>query len=301
MSKYLDKNGLLFYHTSIKSIFVEQVSGKGLSTEDYTTAEKTKLSGIETGANKTTVDSALSGSSTNPVQNSVIKTALDGKVDTVSGKGLSTEDYTTAEKTKLAGIDTGANKTTVDSALSDSSENPVQNKVVKAALDGKVSTVSGKGLSTEDYTTAEKTKLSGIEAQANKTTVDSALSSSSENPVQNKVIKSALDGKVDAVSGKGLSTEDYTTAEKTKLAAFQDASNYALKSDITSVYKYKGSVATYSDLPSTNLTVGDVYNVEADDMNYAWTGTVWDPLGGSFTVTAITNQEISDIINGTTT
>ena len=301
MSKYLDKNGLLFYHTSIKSIFVEQVSGKGLSTEDYTTAEKTKLSGIETGANKTTVDSALSGSSTNPVQNSVIKTALDGKVDTVSGKGLSTEDYTTAEKTKLAGIDTGANKTTVDSALSDSSENPVQNKVVKAALDGKVSTVSGKGLSTEDYTTAEKTKLSGIEAQANKTTVDSALSSSSENPVQNKVIKSALDGKVDVVSGKGLSTEDYTTAEKTKLAAFQDASNYALKTDITSVYKYRGSVATYSDLPSTSLTVGDVYNVEADDMNYAWTGTAWDPLGGSFTVTAITNQEISDIINGTTT
>lgn len=49
-------------------------------------------------------------------------------------------------------------------------------------------------------------------------TVDSELSTTSENPVQNKVITSALSGKVDVVSGKQLSTEDYTTAEKTKLA-----------------------------------------------------------------------------------
>ena len=41
---------------------------------------------------------------------SKIKTALSGKVDKVSGKGLSTNDYTTAEKNKLAGIAAGANK-----------------------------------------------------------------------------------------------------------------------------------------------------------------------------------------------
>lgn len=58
----------------------------------------------------------------------------DNKVDKVSGKGLSTNDYTTAEKNKLAGIDTGANKTVVDSALSTTSTNPVQNKVVNAAI-----------------------------------------------------------------------------------------------------------------------------------------------------------------------
>jgi len=49
---------------------------------------------------------------------------------------------------------------------------------------------------------------------------------------------------------------------------------------ISSVYKYKGTVATYNDLPSNNLTVGDVYNVETDGSNYAWTGTTWDKLGG---------------------
>jgi len=60
----------------------------------------------------------------------VIKEKLSGKVDKVSGKGLSTNDYTTAEKDKLAGIAAGANKTIVDSALSGTSTNPVQNKIV---------------------------------------------------------------------------------------------------------------------------------------------------------------------------
>lgn len=63
------------------------------------------------------------------------QTALDGKVDKVSGKGLSTNDYTTDEKTKLAGIESGANKTVIDSALSSTSVNPVQNKIVKTSID----------------------------------------------------------------------------------------------------------------------------------------------------------------------
>ena len=71
-------------------------------------ADKTKLAGIETGANKTTVDSSLSSSSTNPVQNKVINTALSNKVDKDGNKVLSTNDYTTTEKNKLSGIAAGA-------------------------------------------------------------------------------------------------------------------------------------------------------------------------------------------------
>ncbi len=56
------------------------------------------------------------------------------KVDKISGKSLSTNDYTTAEKNKLAGIAEGANKTIVDSVLSSTSTDPVQNKVVNAAI-----------------------------------------------------------------------------------------------------------------------------------------------------------------------
>lgn len=48
-------------------------------------------------------------------------------------------------------------------------------------------------------------------------TVDTAISSTSTNPVQNKVISAALGNKVDVVSGKGLSTNDYTADDKTKL------------------------------------------------------------------------------------
>lgn len=96
-------------------------------------------------------------------------------------------------------------------------------------------------------------------------------------------------------TGKGLSTNDYTTAEKNKLAAFASASNYALKSDISNAYIYKGSVATVSALPSSGQTTGDVYNVEASGMNYAWNGTAWDALGEIFTITAITNAELDTI------
>lgn len=75
---------------------------------------------------------------------------------------------------------------------------------VTSGLAGKVDKETGKGLSTNDYTTTEKNKLSGIEAQANKTTVDSALSSSSTNPVQNKVINTALGTKQDSLSSAQL-------------------------------------------------------------------------------------------------
>lgn len=63
-----------------------------------------------------------------------VSSQMNTKVDKVDGKGLSTNDYTSAEKTKLSGIATGANKTVVDSALSSSSTNPVQNKIINAAL-----------------------------------------------------------------------------------------------------------------------------------------------------------------------
>lgn len=107
------------------------------------TADKAKLDGIETDANKTVVDAALDAGSANPVQNKAVKAALDGKagtaVATTSANGL----MSAADKTKLDGVEAGANKTTVDAALDAASENPVQNKAVKAALDSKLSTRGG--------------------------------------------------------------------------------------------------------------------------------------------------------------
>lgn len=106
-------------------------------------SDKKKLDGIATGATKITVDTSLSSTSTNPVQNKVINSALSGKAGTSVATTNTNGLMSAADKTKLDGIATGANKTTVDSSLSASSTNPVQNKVIKSALDGKLSTSGG--------------------------------------------------------------------------------------------------------------------------------------------------------------
>ena len=85
-------------------------------------------------------------------------------------------------------------------------------------------------------------------------------------------------------------------ADKAKLDAFQEAANYALKSDITSVYKYKGSVENEAALPGDENTVGDVYDVKDTGMNYAWNGTAWDPLGQKMEISAIPNGTIDTIM-----
>ena len=84
MAKYLDLEGLKYYHQKTQDEFVAKEAGKALSSNDYTTAEKNKLAGIADGANKTIVDSALSESSANPVQNKVVNTALAAKAPLAS-------------------------------------------------------------------------------------------------------------------------------------------------------------------------------------------------------------------------
>lgn len=66
---------------------------------------------------------------------------VNKKVDKENGKGLSTNDYTNADKTKLAGIAPGATKIDVDKELSTTSANPVQNKAITTFLNSIVDTV----------------------------------------------------------------------------------------------------------------------------------------------------------------
>jgi hypothetical protein len=177
--------------------------------------------------------------------------ALDTKVDKVAGKGLSSNDYTTAEKNKLEAI-TGTNTgdqdlsgyaTTAQVATKANAADMTASLATKAntadvttSLANKVDKVASKGLSTNDYTTAEKTKLAAITGT---NTGDQDLSAYATIAMVNAIdVNSSLTGglttKVDKVTGKGLSTNDYTTAEKNKLAAItgtntgdQDLSGYA--------------------------------------------------------------------------
>lgn len=92
----------------------------------------------------------------------------------------------------------------------------------------------------------------------------------------------------------------YTAAEVGALSLDDANNNFAKKSDISTVYKWKGSKDTYDQLPTEGNTVGDVWNVKDTDMNYGWTeeGT-WDPLGSHVEISAITNEAIDSIVAGT--
>lgn len=63
------------------AVFTDTTYDAATKTEDglMSAADKSKIDGIEEGANKTVVDTALSSTSTNPVQNKVINAALNGK------------------------------------------------------------------------------------------------------------------------------------------------------------------------------------------------------------------------------
>ena len=105
-------------------------TANGLMSKD----DKTKLDGVAEGANKTTVIDALDPRSNNPVSSAALFEALSNKADRTEATEHAAGLMSPADKRKLNGIEEGANKTTVDEALSDGSTNPVQNKVVTAAL-----------------------------------------------------------------------------------------------------------------------------------------------------------------------
>ena len=78
-----------------------------------------------------------------------------------------------------------------------------------------------------------------------------------------------------------------TTFIPTKTSDITNDSGFITSADITDVYKYKGTKANYSELPTTNNVVGDVWNVTnayndyPEGTNFAWDGSTWDALGGS--------------------
>lgn len=92
----------------------------------------------------------------------------------------------------------------------------------------------------------------------------------------------------------------YTAAEVGALSLDDANNNFAKKSDISTVYRWKGSKDTYDQLPTEGNTVGDIWNVKDTNMNYGWTedGT-WDPLGSPVEISPITNEAIDSIVAGT--
>lgn len=222
MGQFLTKDGLSHVWLALKSKLnakVDKVDGKQLSTNDYTTAEKNKLAGLSnythptSAGNKhipaggaagkilgwasdgtaqwvddknTTYDDATQ--SAHGLMTAADKKKLDG---IASGANNFTYSLPTASATVLGGVKTGSNITNTSGVLSLTKANvtsalgytpPTTNTTYGNA------TASSSGL----MSSSDKSKLNGIASGANKTVVDSTISQSSTNPVQNGVITKRL-------------------------------------------------------------------------------------------------------------
>lgn len=205
---------------SLEESKVDAIVGKGLSTNDYTRAEKTKLAGIEDNAN------AYTHPATHPA--SMITETSEKRfvsdTEKAAWNAKATESFVT-EAIANAQLNGGQGGSVDLSGY-------VTTTALNTALNEKVDKVSGKSLSTNDYTNAEKTKLAGIEANANNYSHPSShpasiITETSEKRFVTDNEKATWNNKVDKISGKGLSSNDYTTEEKNKLQGIAvNANNY---------------------------------------------------------------------------
>ena len=189
-----------FYNRFYNKIMTEQISNIQVNDVPVTRDNIQDLLSVlfaanEGGGGGGTVD--LSNYYTKPETN----TLVSSKVDKVEGKQLSTEDYTTEEKTKLAGLE-NYDDTDIKNDIAANTE-AIETEVERAKA-------------------AEK-----VNADAITTEVERATTAEGE-------LNTKIDTKVDKVDGKQLSTEDYTTEEKTKLASLENYDDTTVKGDIAS-------------------------------------------------------------------
>lgn len=159
---------------------------------------------------------------------------------------------------------------------------------VDSKLDTKVDKEEGKGLSSTDFTSAEKSKLARLNgyvvniADNMIPTTDFGRityafkneSTGSNGNTQSKVIQIPAA----TTSAAGLITAEGFN-KLTGLPTSEEI-DQKINTAIGSVYRVKGSVANYEALPKDNVTIGDVYNLEDTGANYVATSTTpdWDKL-----------------------
>lgn len=193
------------------------------------------------------------------------------------------------------------------------SDASVTKRNVEAVLTGNITTHTHNNWYIAKGSTAEYTPITDYSPATKKYVDDTVAAVDVTEQISGKADKayvdSKLDTKVDKVSGKQLSTNDYTNDDKTKLAGIAAGAEVNVNADwnaesgdaqilnkptiiteeqvdqkinaaIGSVYRVKGSVANYNALPAENVSIGDVYNLEDTGANYVATSTTpdWDKL-----------------------
>lgn len=192
---------------------------------------------------------------------------LSKKVDKVEGKQLSTEDYTTSEKNKLLGIEEGANK-----YIHPSTHNAsiiTEDSTHRFITDTERS--SWNDANSKKHTHSNKSILDII-TQTLINSWNSAYSHISDAikhiTSDERTLWNTVSNKVDKITGKGLSTNDFTSAYKSKLDGITDGATKVQKSNTNGNIIINGTEAivythpvgtnphgtTKSDLGLGNLT-----------------------------------------------
>ena len=142
-------------------------------------------------------------------------------------------------------------------------------------------------------TQTEVTQLSGaLEEVSNKVdTVDNDLK---ELGNQTANIQQDVNTLKTDVAGKASKDANFKTAITDTNKGLTEADAYTkeeVDAKVSSVYRFRGSVATYNDLPTEGNVQGDVWNVEDTGANYAWDGTKWDKLSETIDLTPYLTKE----------
>lgn len=205
-------------------------------------------------------------------------TAIQSKVDKVDGFGLSSNDFTSQEKTKLAGLSNYALPTASDT--------------IKGGIKvGTGLTMNGEVLSATGGGMADSVEWDNVLGKPKFATV---ATSGSYADLSNKPTIPTVDV-----------TKSYVD---TQLATKANASNVYTKAEVdskvSSVYRVKGSVASYANLPTVDVTIGDVYNVSDTGANYVATSTTptWDKLSetvdlSGYATTAAMNSALGNKVD----
>lgn len=201
MRKFLDLSGLKTFLDNLRAErpVVELTSAEYAALEQAGTIDPKAIYFItDSDVAGRNPDTEMSSTSTNTVQNKVIKAYVDshsGGSGTVDTEMSGSSENAVQNKVIKAYID--AQKITVDASVSSTSTNPVQNKVIKAYVDDNIPSVPD--VDTEmssSSTNPVQNKVIKAYVDNSIPTIDSAISSTSTNPVQNKVIKDYVDSQL---------------------------------------------------------------------------------------------------------
>ena len=177
---------------------------------------------------------------------------LTSRVDDIEEQLDGTVKFTQEEKTKLGTIEEGANKTVVDSTISASSENPVQNKVVKTELDKKVPTtrtINGKTLSAN--VTLDADDVGAIPA-----TDKGATNGVAELDSTGKVPSSQLPSFVDDVIEGYLNDDDGKFYEESGHTTEINGEGGKIYTDLTTNKTYRWGGSAFTEI-SASLALGE--------------------------------------------